>query len=1019
LPLKKPISLLFLFLFLTGLLYAQVSKSKLLFYHISEKDGLSDNLVSCFFQDSKGIMWMGTSYGLNSFDGSVINTWQTDNATGDDRLKSNQVNDITEDGQHVIWMATAEGLSSLDPTTNSIHTYQSSYNNAMRSLSREGNELWIATAGGILEFDIAGKSFKHYINNMDDHREFLNFDNDVNSLTIDSKKRLWLATVNGVWMFDRKKQTFEQYDCLKNDIEFDGMANAIFEDHKGRIWVGCWSKGIKQIIPDTRQVLNYSTIKDAPTHLMSMVEQKTIDNRYTMWISDNLTQFKEPQDKFEHNDLKPIVEAASLDPRCLYVSRDNLLWISTVKGVYILDPTRQLFKHHFVNTQPNITNQEPAIYYRDNKLWVGGDKNLTLVVYDDAFNVIKNYTNAIRNLGNEYALDAAAVLNIVPYGKDELLISTSAGILKLDIPTDKLTVLCHKVNETGQYPYNFINNIFVNNGKIWAFPWRRGIWEYDPKTKKFNPLVVKMPDSNDQPKGVNIADAVADDIGNIWLADMDYGLIKYSHASKKFERFIDGNITPYSRALNIDYINGKLWLIDNANVVAINPKTNLSESWPLPVGMNKFTYEYSMDNKGNLWIATKTGLVVFNMTTHAFNQYTEEDGLINNDMNGNLRVLPKGGMLYVGENYFTSFNPLELLRKPSKKSLLLSSVNADDHNVTTTLQQPYIVPAGSRKVTFNWALINYTNPLQNRYYGKLDKIDKDWNYVGNKGSINYNSLPAGTYTFRYKAATSDGLVSAEKHLIFIVKPPFWKSWWFEIIFWAVVGTSLFLIIRNERRRERKKATIKLQLSDLEMRALRAQMNPHFIFNALNSIQECIVSKNTKAAYTYLSSFSKLVRMILENSEKQSITLEAEIETLRLYLSLEKLRFNDDFEFDIQTDANIHPSFIRIPTMIIQPFAENALWHGLVHKKGDKKLIISFKQEKGILLCQIEDNGIGRERSAEFKTINGTQKQSMGIKITEERLALLQNEAAIKIDDLELVNGQASGTKITISIPLQF
>ncbi|MDN3582443.1 sensor histidine kinase [Mucilaginibacter flavus] len=1013
--LNKPISLLLFYLFFTGGLYAQVSKSKLLFYHISEKDGLSDNLVNCFFQDSKGIMWMGTSYGLNNFDGSVVNVWQADNATGDDRMKSNQVNGITEDDQHTIWMATAGGLTSLDPATNSIHTYQSVYNNTMRGLAREGNKLWIATEGGLLLFDITEKSFRHFINNMDDHREFVNFDNDINSLTIDSKKRLWLATVNGVWMFDRKKQFFEQYDGVKNDTEFDGMANTVFEDHKGRIWIGCWSKGMKQIIPETRQTINYHTIKGAPTHVMTMVEQKTIDNHYSMWISDNLTSFKEPFDKFEHNDLKPIIEAASLDPHCLYVSRDNLLWISTVKGVYILDPTRQLFKHHFISTQPNITNQEPAIFYQNNKLWIGGDKNLTLVVYDDAFNVIKNYTATIRNLGGEYAQDAAAVLNIVPFGKNELLLATSAGVLSLNLTTDKISILCHKVNETGQYPYNFINNIYINNGKIWAFPWRRGIWEYDPVTKKFSPLVIKLPDSNEKPKGVNVADVVTDDIGNTWLADLDYGLVKYTPATKKFERFIDGNITPYSRVLNIDFVGGKLWVVDNTTIVAIDPKTNLSEGWPLPTGMNKVINEYTLDGRGNMWIATKTGLVVFNMITHAFNQYTEEDGLINNDMNGNLRSLPNGKILFVGENYFTSFTPQELLRKPAKKRLLLTGVNADDHSVSTQ----YIIPAGSRKVTFNWALINYTNPLQNRYYGKLDKIDKDWNYVGNKGSINYNSLPAGTYTFRYKAATSDGLVSAEKHLVFIIKPPFWKSWWFETLLVLFAASSLVFIIRNERRRERKKAAIKLQLSDLEMRALRAQMNPHFIFNALNSIQECIVSKNTKAAYTYLSSFSKLVRMILENSEKQFITLEAEIETLRLYLSLEKLRFNDDFEFDIQTDANIHPSFIRIPTMIIQPFAENALWHGLIHKKGDKKLTISFKQEKGVLLCLIEDNGVGRVRSAEFKTINGTQKQSMGIKITEERLALLQNEAAIKIDDLEQANGEASGTKITISIPLQF
>ena len=131
--------------------------------------------------------------------------------------------------------------------------------------------------------------------------------------------------------------------------------------------------------------------------------------------------------------------------------------------------------------------------------------------------------------------------------------------------------------------------------------------------------------------------------------------------------------------------------------------------------------------------------------------------------------------------------------------------------------------------------------------------------------------------------------------------------------------GVLLIIRNVREKERKKAALQVQLSGLEMKALRAQMNPHFIFNALNSIQECIITKNTNTAYSYLSSFSKLVRMILENSEKQFISLEDEIETLRLYLSIEKLRFDDTFEYKINIAPGIDTTFVRLPAMIVPPW----------------------------------------------------------------------------------------------------
>jgi ligand-binding sensor domain-containing protein len=1010
---KSRLFSLLIFLLWAGDLSAQVSKSKLLFYHISEKDGLTDNLVNCFYQDSRGIMWMGTQYGLNSFDGSVINTWRMG------ALMSEHINAITEDKNNLLWISTSEGLMSFDPLTSDMEAYRSAWSNDMRSLALDGEQLWIATANGLLTFNTRTKVFKHFINNMDDRREFVNFDNDLNSLTMGDKKRLWLATVNGVWMFDITKQIFLHYDAPENDDDYDGMVNTVFEDHNSKIWVGTWSKGLKQIDPQSRTVRNFGHVKGALSHVVSIVEQKTANKGYKLWLNDYLSEFKEPYTQFEHNDLKPVVEAASLEPHCLYISRDNLLWISTPKGVFILDPTRQLFKHHFINVQPIITNQAASLFYRDNKLWLGGDRKLALTTFDSDFNLTKNYTENIKASDTAFAKNEFAILNITPYGKDELWLATTYGVLKVNTRTEKFSTVCYRVNETGKYPYNFINAIYINKDKVWAFPWRRGVFEYDAKTGKFNPLMMKLPDGNGLAKGVNIAGAVADNMGDIWLSDMDYGLVKYIPSKKTFERFIDKNITPFSRTLNISYINKRIWVIDNSTIVALNPQTNTTEAWPLPEGMNKYVYDYISDSHNNLWIATKTGLVVFNILNHSFNQYTEEDGLISNDMNGKLWEHPNGTMIYAGENYLTSYNPADLLQKPAKKSLLLTGVSANDSTITAAGNIPFIIPPNSQKITFNWALINYTNPLLNRYYGKLDKIDNDWNYVGNKGKIDYNSLPPGTYKFRYKAITSDGLVSNEKQLIFIVEPPFWKSWWFETLFWVLVALALFFTIRFVRLKERRKANIQIQLAELEMKALRAQMNPHFIFNALNSIQECIVSKNTKAAYTYLSNFSKLVRMILENSEKQFVTLEDEMETLRLYLTLEKLRFNDDFEFDITMDSNMHPSFIRIPAMIIQPFAENALWHGLIHKKGHKKLSISFEQKKGNLLCKIEDNGIGRERSAEFKTINGTKKQSMGIKITEERLSLLQNEAAITIDDLEKLTGEPLGTKITITIPLQF
>jgi hypothetical protein len=388
-------------------------------------------------------------------------------------------------------------------------------------------------------------------------------------------------------------------------------------------------------------------------------------------------------------------------------------------------------------------------------------------------------------------------------------------------------------------------------------------------------------------------------------------------------------------------------------------------------------------------------------------------------MDGAIQKIQGGEMVYAGENYITSFKPAGVLRVPARKKLLLTEISADDTVLNISSVKKIIVPAGTEKITLKWALLNYTNPLQNRYYNKLEKIDKDWNYAGNKGQIEYNHLPPGNYIFRYRAVTADGLTGDEHTLAFTIAPKFWQTWWFICVMVMLLVLLILMIMRNVRIRERKKSALQLQLSALEMKALRAQMNPHFIFNALNSIQECIITKNTNTAYTYLSSFSKLVRMILENSEKQFITLEDEIETLRLYLSIEKLRFDNSFEYLIDTGPKVDPSFVNIPAMIIQPYVENALWHGLINKKGEKKLLIHFDQRNGNLECTIRDNGVGRSHTAELQTNTRIKKHSMGMKITEERLQLLETEASITINDLRDQNGNACGTEVIVVIPLEF
>jgi LytS/YehU family sensor histidine kinase len=221
--------------------------------------------------------------------------------------------------------------------------------------------------------------------------------------------------------------------------------------------------------------------------------------------------------------------------------------------------------------------------------------------------------------------------------------------------------------------------------------------------------------------------------------------------------------------------------------------------------------------------------------------------------------------------------------------------------------------------------------------------------------------------------------------------------------------------------ERTKSEFQQKTSELEMQALRAQMNPHFIFNSLNSINRFILQNNKLQASEYLTKFSRLVRLILQNSQAPLIPLESELEALQLYLELETLRFDHHFDYTIHVDEDVDSSTRKVPPLIIQPYAENAIWHGLMHKEEKGHLDIEIAELENVLLCKIKDDGVGRKKAAELKSKSASTHKSMGMRITADRMALLKQkkttDSYITINDLTLPDGNPGGTEVTLKLPL--
>ena len=211
---------------------------------------------------------------------------------------------------------------------------------------------------------------------------------------------------------------------------------------------------------------------------------------------------------------------------------------------------------------------------------------------------------------------------------------------------------------------------------------------------------------------------------------------------------------------------------------------------------------------------------------------------------------------------------------------------------------------------------------------------------------------------------------------------------------------------------------KQQMADIEMQALRAQMNPHFIFNCLNSINRYIVKSDQATASLYLTRFAKLIRLILDNSNSKTVTLANELEALHLYIEMESIRFEKKFTYTITVDDDVHPDHVYVPPLIIQPYVENAIWHGLLHKDQSGQLMIHVSMKgAGLLECVVEDNGVGREKAKELKSKSASNSKSLGMKLTESRLAILNQHsnwgASVEVVDLKSQDGEAAGTRVIL------
>ncbi|MCX6320099.1 MAG: histidine kinase [Bacteroidetes bacterium] len=650
------------------------------------------------------------------------------------------------------------------------------------------------------------------------------------------------------------------------------------------------------------------------------------------------------------------------------------IWVTNQQRLMKWDPLTGKSKN--IPLPPEAGNTEPVIsaagsIIRDHagNMWVSFF-SLGLGHFTPEGKLIRFLTKEKNHLPS----DRIRIIRVLPGNR--LIAGTDEGLFMIDPATGAIDSLTKDpvLKSIGK---KRVVDIFVDSNKVWiaASP-NGGAYCYDLTTHTLRVIREKDGLSSDRVYCIG-----KDRSGNIYIGTFD--------------------------GLNILHPDGTITVMNKRNGLRHSRVDNILA-----------------DDTGRMWITNFHTLICYDPATGGFTYFDEQNGVSNAGFTvGQRELTPDGKLIFCNDGLLIADTKSAINQRPFVPQVTINRMYDDGAYDLLNPASKVILPYNNAKLTLYYVPNSLIAANRFLYRYKMDGLDSGWQQPVKNNAVTYNLRP-GTYVFSMQTSYNEGAwINSAQQITITVLPPWWQTWWFRVLAVVLTAGILFYLYRRRVRSIRAREQVKQQLAELEGKALRAQMNPHFIFNSLNAIQELIITEHTDEGYRYLSSFSKLLRMVLNNSEKNLIPLSAELEMMRLYLSLEALRFRQSFTFDIKMDEHIEAEFIEIPPLLLQPYAENAVWHGLRHKEGDKYINIRIHEKNELLLIDIEDNGIGREKAAAIKKqkIAGEQFESRGMKLSMQRIALLQQEpgasAGISVTDKKDPDGFATGTIVHIQLPI--
>lgn len=1018
---KAALSILFIF---PGLCLFSQPFPNLRWTVLTEKDGLSCDKTTAVGQDGDGIIWVATSNGLNRYDGYGFAKFFS-NQADTSSLPDNDIEAIYPDRKDHLWLVTASGVCRFNKSNHKTSRFQTgtgtpnafrTFDNSQVWLDKDSNAFVVSSSSGLFRFtdDV------HYVP-VDEgftpmvHQEHLF--SHYSALIPDRREKLWSFQQDRLYTIDpiTKKviRTFSnRTPATIYDVVFDG---------DNRAWISTWGHGVYRFDPARGSWIQMQSGGNGIV-IKKGVEWELDGRKYIVFSTNtpDLLFFDEETGACQH-----YVLATAANYGAPFVDRQNILWIPTSKGLYAVNSYGRLFD--IMNIRPSgrlmdsvywatpyDMREEPSGY------WIASRYRGGIFWYDRQWRLLHHWLDLFDSLGPSMKEEIATLQEAYDFKQvdEEMFITTEYGMLVLDLRTLRRTLIRCPWTKPVMRLRTIVDG---GRGSWWIRSFDQGIFVFDRTTRKFTRHYALTNCAGCDPLQANFL--LRDHAGRLFVTTTD-GLFRYD---SRLDSFL--HITPLGPPLGNSLIGmaedrgGLVWIGSDNGINAYDPGTGRIVHTVSENNSIGLVSRICIDSQQNAWFGSTAGYWCWLRRQDRAIQFKFSLGLPDNDeglfytaSDGNVYAGGAGRLIRWQTGWLMNYNV------SSHTTIVDAAVN--DKPVPFT----HGADGGKRlqlkpdenNLSISFDVTNYDIPENNLYFYQLKPGPGNWKQLDN-GRLSFNDLHPGTYELSVRGANKlAGTYTAADVLVFTIAPYWYQSAWFRLLVVTAGLALLVLLVRRRIRNIRRESAFRQKIADTEMQALRAQMNPHFIFNSLNSIENFIMKNEKWLASDYLNKFARLIRMILNSSRNELVPFSKDIEALQLYVDLELLRFNRKFCYRTEMDPALLQGDYRVPSLLIQPYVENAIIHGVgLSNKPDLFVTVGAFLHGECIHYIIEDNGIGRAQAGAHKQRNRPHHKSVGLTITEDRIHIFSHqqgsEGSVTISDLLDAEGGAAGTRVEVII----